>query len=362
MISISDLYHGIFCYFYKSKSHFAAIFAGMSLFLVGQRGYEAAQPSGSDSSENDATESHRYNPSKYLKAFSTEEYLIGKKAALKHLQGFKKRFPDDPMQIYVYLLLGHVAARQNSGRAAALVPYFAAEEAWNRLDQRKLIPASLRNDYEDMLFFARLERARQLLNAAEGKEAPMREAEQAIEILNNLKGVLAYQLSCDYLLAKAESLLGKQVDAEKRLNGAILDCKRRGIYKDDTLSAIYMSLGVRAYQTYDYEAAIRLFLLAEESAVGSVVDSQRLRCWHYHSLCLEALGEEGKALSLLSRIVNSPIASSLRVQAMARRADLYIKRGERALAIKQLKTIAAKGGAWRKAAQTRLVELNMEKG
>lgn len=75
------------------------------------------------------------------------------------------------------------------------------------------------------------------------------------------------------------------------------------------------------------------------------------------SLCLRELQQPDKAKALLAWVINGPYASSLRVKAMLLRADLYLSLNRKDLAIRQLKSVAVKGGEWGAAADRKLREL-----
>lgn len=75
------------------------------------------------------------------------------------------------------------------------------------------------------------------------------------------------------------------------------------------------------------------------------------------SLCLRALSEPSKAMAKLAWIINRPYPSSLRVKAMILRADMYLEQHRTDLAIRQLESVATKGGEWKVVAERKLQEL-----
>ncbi len=75
------------------------------------------------------------------------------------------------------------------------------------------------------------------------------------------------------------------------------------------------------------------------------------------SLCLRELHRPDKAMALLAWVINGPYASSLRVKAMILRADLYLSLHRTDLAVRQLESVAAKGGEWGAVADRKLREL-----
>ena len=75
------------------------------------------------------------------------------------------------------------------------------------------------------------------------------------------------------------------------------------------------------------------------------------------SLCLRELHRPDKAMALLAWVINGPYASSLRVKAMILRADLYLSLHRKDLAVRQLESVAAKGGEWGAVADRKLREL-----
>lgn len=75
------------------------------------------------------------------------------------------------------------------------------------------------------------------------------------------------------------------------------------------------------------------------------------------SLCLKSLGEIKKAMARLAWIINRPYPSSLRIKAMILRADIYREQHRIDLAIRQLESVATKGGEWKAVAERKLQEL-----
>lgn len=66
--------------------------------------------------------------------------------------------------------------------------------------------------------------------------------------------------------------------------------------------------------------------------------------------------EYDRAMILLSSVINDTSASSLRIQAMYLRAELYELKGRRDLALRQLQATAKKGGEWGTMARKKLEE------
>jgi hypothetical protein len=80
------------------------------------------------------------------------------------------------------------------------------------------------------------------------------------------------------------------------------------------------------------------------------------------SLCLRELHHPDTAMTLLAWVINGPYASSLRVKAMILRADLYLSLHRTDLAIRQLESVAAKGGEWGAVANRKLKEFYEAEG
>ena len=81
-----------------------------------------------------------------------------------------------------------------------------------------------------------------------------------------------------------------------------------------------------------------------------------LHVWYAKSLCARYNKNIDQSMRYLSMIINDDAVSSLRVQAMFLRSELYELKGRRDLALRQLEACAKKGGEWAERAKQKIEE------
>ena len=106
----------------------------------------------------------------------------------------------------------------------------------------------------------------------------------------------------------------------------------------------------RAQEALDLVSQLREKEMSDEIELALEIAMEK-------SLCLRELHRPDKAMAQLAWVINGPYASSLRVKAMILRAELYLSLHRTDLAIRQLESVAAKGGEWGAVAERKLREL-----
>jgi len=73
------------------------------------------------------------------------------------------------------------------------------------------------------------------------------------------------------------------------------------------------------------------------------------------AVCYRALGKDRLSMRALSKLINYPVASSLRLEAMYLRALIYESQGRGHLAQRQLEALAEKRGKWAEKAKKKVL-------
>jgi tetratricopeptide (TPR) repeat protein len=324
-------------------------------------------------------------PSAYFHYYGYRDYLQGDKASIVHLQALPKLFPDTPYMINGYYLLGldakrsrkvaHMHGYRKRSYLEAIEAFNSVEKEFDRLYKRQLIPAEQLAHYAEIRYRALLECA--LANQAIGEESQGTKRKIYQQYAEELFISLNRELSDShhpftrYLFAKSnfpsiyqESLYcclknyinaGQRAAAlalvEESLDKYHLEHITQGYF----LSRTYYEQGCLAVDSGEFAAACHAFALAEKSNNGLYLTTdQRLDLWIQQSLCYKALQQPDQAMLLLSKVINDDAVSSLRIQAMFLRSDLYALQGRYELARKQLQAVADKGGEWAEKAKEKL--------
>ena len=142
----------------------------------------------------------------------------------------------------------------------------------------------------------------------------------------------------------------RELDAAVTLASALSDRSSRPAVR----SALYLARTLREAKR-PADAMQILFPLKEKRMTDEY--ELALEIAMEKSLCFREMQKPDKAMALLAWTINGPYASSLRIKAMILRADLYIHLHRKDLAIRQLDSVAAKGGEWGAVAERKLREL-----
>lgn len=277
----------------------------------------------------------------YFRLYTFAEYLSGEEQQVAHLKQMKEVYPHSPfLMIATYLLAQHAKDPLLYGEAI-------------RLYEPKKIPEAHLQYFTEVYYRARLEEASLYLAHLEDPEA----------LLSKLKAISAdfaeegtYVRFCeesDWLIAKAFLKMGKREEAKEQLQKNWQKYAALGITRGYFLGENVAELGALYLEEGDAEKALEHLKLAEASSDFFSLE-QRLDLWMHESAALKALQRFDEAMLMLSHVINENASSSLRVQAMLQRADLYALQGRHELAIKQLEAVAKKGGDFAHIALDRL--------
>lgn len=329
--------------------------------------------------------SSEYAGEAFFTYYTYSEYLQGDRAAIKHLQRFINHYIEVPFLIDAYYLMALDYKRDRKtpeGRwiskrslTQAIDSFQHAEELFDQLYEKNLIPYDKLDYYTAMRYRATLERA--MINLAIADEA--QGAKQQIyldyaqEVLKNLLEELthkknyyakrlfeenAYPLieeESSFWLAQTYLKAKKDEAANHQLSEMIERYQKANISKGYYLSRALYEQGLIAMRHKDYQTALELFKKAENAAKANVLSTdQKLELWIQQSLCYRELGQLDHAILILSKVINDDTISALRVKAMYLRAQAYELQKRPELARKQLESMVKKGGVWARKAQEKL--------
>lgn len=321
--------------------------------------------------------------SAFFHYYSYCDYLQGDKATIKHLQAFKEQFPKSPLSISADYLIGLDYKRDRKtpeGRwirkrnlIEAIDTFQKAQEKFKRLHEEGHIPKDEIAYYTMIYYRAFLERA--LANQAIAEESQGTKRQIYLQYAEELFTNINKELFNDkhpltrYLIIKEpfpkiheESLyaqtqnymkINDSKSATKIIEKALCKYSLLNITKGYYLSRFLYEKGILAMQCRNYELALKAFNQAGECSELLSVD-QKLNLWIQQALCHKALSQFDKAMIILSKVINDDAVSSLRLEAMFLRAELYELQGRHELARKQLEAVTKKGGKWAQQAKIKL--------
>ncbi len=324
-----------------------------------------------------------YAPQAYFSYYSYQEYLQGSRKAIKHLQAMPCTFPDHPLLITGYYLIGldhkkdHLSEEGNIQRrknlTAAIDAFQQAESTFDLLYQKGLIPSSDLSYFFHVRYRATLERAFANLAIAEDSQGTKRQIylsyaehvfKQIIENFHQPEPLVRDHFLKDKeyppLLKEAEFWLAqiaiqeaKFVEAEKWLDHMLVHYQKACQTRGYLLSRTWYEKGKISQEHKEFATALNYFLQAEKTAQGLSPD-QKLDLWIQQSLCYKDLNQIDEAMRILSKVINDEILSELRLKAMFLRAEMYELQGRPELAFKQLEATAKKEGEWGQKAKDKL--------
>ena len=291
----------------------------------------------------------------YFIFYPYRDYVQGERAAIKHLQGMQKRFPDSPYLVIAHYLIGMDERRDRKNaqgkwiRKKDLIAAIDAFQEAESLFERLKIPSDQSDFFTRVRFRCTFERALANLNIAEESQGPKREifTQYATEVFEQLYRDLKDEESA-FWLAQAY-LKGQQEEAAEKLLKS-MSTEQSGYYP----SRVHYELGKIAMGRNDYTQALRYFSQSENKSQNSISADQKIDLWIQQSHCYRELHNFDEAMLILSKAINDDTISSLRVKAMYLRGEIYALQGRHDLARKQWEATAKKGGEWAQKSKLRL--------
>ncbi len=270
--------------------------------------------------------------------YSYHDYIYGEKRALKHLNQFVKDFPQSPLVLNAYYLMGldlkHPRKKSHPKNLTQAIDYF--QEVETRFNE-VAIPITQKEYYQALKQEAILERAKTLMLIAETSQDAKRKiyAAYAIDVLQQLlKEPLSLKGKSEAYLFWAKLLKMKGENPEPFLLSHLEEMDLENKARASLLLA-EIALPKDPKKALDHLKETDI-LSIDEKLHGKILKSE----------AFEALGDLDQALLTLSEAVNENGVSQKRIEAMYKRACLYERQGREDLARRQLEAVKSKGGEW----------------
>lgn len=300
-----------------------------------------------------------YLPEVSFELYDFQDYLLGKKEALKHLKSFIKQYPQAPQTIVAWYLTGMDLMRDRKTSEGRFIHHKDRSQAALAFSESEEVFESLKESLseKDLLYYkqisqkAALERGRALVEIADSSTGSKKEI-----YLKYAAAHLSTQSEPEARLLYAD-LLVQQKEDEKALE--VLTELEKELFSTPSLNfaKTLIAKGRRLYYHKKSPEALQCFEQAETSAPPlSLTADEKIDLLIYKGLCLKDLGKYDQAMLLFSEGVNSDLVSSLRVKAMFMRSLIYQSLNRPELAKRQLEAALLKGGEWAKTAQEKWIK------
>lgn len=304
----------------------------------------------------------------YFHYYPYHQYLEGKSEALDHLKELSARFPDSYLLIPAYYLIG-----MNEHNLS---------DAKTSFDKALLAFSNYIKDHptpEMTMIYLRYQAMLQLATRyLESTESPqhLEECEKILTVLidewNQKDHPFASLLKSndpyppifeegEFRLVQCYLKQKRDLKAQKILAQMIVHYTVARKDEGSYYAQVWEQQGRLAMGCSDFDTALTCFNTALDKKGEPLSDEQRLTLWILQSEAFRGKKEYGTAMRLLSRVINTEFASPLRLKAMLLRAEIYEAQGRPELAIRQLESVAKKGGEWALEAKIKLNTLLAEK-
>ncbi len=280
-------------------------------------------------------------PEAYFRQYAYSLYREGQPEALRHLKEFGSHFAQTPLEIVIYYLLGlheqeaEMAASQFEKGLSAYAHYQQSTATPDPLYLNFRYQMIL--DLADRYLIHSLEESEKILCSLIAEFDP--ESRQNILYPRPLEEAEFKLVQC--------YLKGEKVgEAQRLLEQMLLHYRGAGITEGDFFSRVWLEQGRLGVREHDYNAALNCFEIALATTGSEQIGELDLTLWLLESDCYRNLKQYDQAMRLLSKVINAERASPLRIKAMYLRSELYALEGRHELAIRQLESVAKKGGEW----------------
>jgi tetratricopeptide (TPR) repeat protein len=285
----------------------------------------------------------------YYRTLPATLYLNGSPSGLKHLKELPLLFPNSPFAIQAHYILG-LHAKESAPR-----------EAIDHFQQAEAVYSSVRpNDdyYNSLLYRLRLESAlchMDIASKSKGAKQTLH-LEYGYRILKDLATTTSPFIDETlYSLAKCQIQSGHFQDAYLTLDNLIE--KGQGYY----LNRALYERGCLHFAVEKPVEALQLLLKAEEMiATSGLTGDETIDIYIKESECYRILNRPNDAIKILSKAVNADVISSLRLQAMYLRGEIYMEQQRFDLAKRQFEALKTKSGDWSQKAQEKLLTIQKD--
>ncbi len=300
-----------------------------------------------------------YGPESYYRYYSEQEYSAHNVQAIAHL---KKMPPEYAPSYFGVMGMLHVAAYdlesspQNSISGALINTLTTAIENGKKLFHT--LAPKMRSRFCKRLLSAEYELAQGYYILAQYPEAQATSDTLKHDVfdLKEEERPHGTWLKASFLKSRTLLLQGNENQAREELVFLLNYAEAFECNAEEPVILALIELSKVAAKGSEYEQAFDLLNKAQKLQAYGARSELLLEILIAKALIHKQMGESDKAMMLLSQVINEQSASSLRIQAMFLRAELYELKGRRDLAFRQLQATAKKGGEWGMRARKKLEE------
>lgn len=287
---------------------------------------------------------HEYADHAYFLMYEAQEYEGGSVEGLDHLRAMYQFFPNSSFLISCYYYL----AKHTKDPSEKELLFHKALSF-----PRENIPSRIFSMIFGYYQQAQLDLAKQYMNQMKFDLA--RECCDSLTALYlNEKKYPSYLQEADYLIGKIYLKTNDLPKAKKSFADLTIKCHKLMIEQSRFLSLTWLELGKLALTEQDFNAALECLNVSEKVGENLLRDREKLYLWIMQSDLHKQKKDYVIAMKLLSKTINANVASSLRLEAMYKRAEIYELQERHDLAIRQLEATVKKGGSWSKKAKDKL--------
>jgi tetratricopeptide (TPR) repeat protein len=322
-----------------------------------------------------------FAPEAYFNFYSFAEYLNGDSQALHHLEKMPEKYPYSPSSSIAYYLLGLNYKKLGESNLniqqlqRAVISFENAAKLFETNNEINFIPKEQFEYHLTVYFRSLLESGLTHLSLANQqtgikKQLALETTNEVLlsilthfedetspfsEILKESQPFPKIFEEAHFSLAQLHLTTNNPQKAEEVLTKIIEKYSQEEIQRGYYLSRSWYELGNIAFNKKDISLALTLFKKSEQTSRGKVLSiEQKLKLWIKQSSCYKALNDLDNAMLMLSKVINEDAVSSLRIQAMFLRAEIYELQGRNELAIKQLESVSKQNSDWSLKAKEKL--------
>lgn len=307
-----------------------------------------------------------YAPESYYRMFPEEMYLSGDIQALRHLKKMPKAYSSSPFGVLATFCVARFEREECPQSSLSTTQIKMLTETTSALTEaiakakalQESMPPKMQALFTLHILNAEYEKAECHFTLANFYDVltTCDSIKQAISQVSHEKKPHLLWHKAAFLKSRALLLQGNESQAREELTNLLEYSANTGFEKSEPLVLALIELADMRAREEDYDVAFLMLNKALTLRTESTNEELLLEILIAKSQLHRKIGELDKAMMLLSSVINEESASSLRIQAMFLRAEVYEHKGRRDLAFRQLQTTAKKGGEWGARAAKKLEE------
>lgn len=307
-----------------------------------------------------------YAPESYYRIFPEEMYLSGDIQAIGHLKKMPKAYNHSPFGVLATFCVARFEREECPQSSLSTTQIKILTETTNALTEalekgktlQSSMPPKMRRLFTLHMLNAEYEKAEchfTLANFTDVRTTCDSLKQSISQLPVEERPHLLWHKGA-FLKSRALLLQGNESQAREELTNLLEYSANTGFEKSEPLVLALIELAEMRAREEDYDVAFLMLNKALTLQTESTNEELLLQILVAKSQLHRKIGELDKAMMLLSSVINEESASSLRIQAMFLRSEIYELKGRRDLAFRQLQTTAKKGGEWGARAAKKLEE------